>query len=85
MVFLIAVAGASAAGLANPALAYQLAFGFSAVMAVATLGFIVARYASCETCAIAASGAVRGPSSPENTSQVRKPCFTGDDALSRFA
>lgn len=43
MVFLIAVAGASAAGLANPALAYQLAFGFSAVMAVATLGFIVAK------------------------------------------
>ncbi len=30
-------------GLANPALAYQLAFGFSAVMAVATLGFIVAK------------------------------------------
>lgn len=43
MVFIIATVGASTAGLANPALAYQLAFGFSAVMAVATLGFIVAK------------------------------------------
>ena len=43
MVFIVATVGASAAGLANPALAYQLAFGFSAVMAVATLAFIVAK------------------------------------------
>lgn len=43
MVFLIMTVGASSVGLANPALAYQLAFGFSAVMAVATLAFIVAK------------------------------------------
>lgn len=43
MVFIIATVGVSSIGLANPALAYQLAFGFSAVMAVATLGFIVAK------------------------------------------
>lgn len=43
MVFIIATVGASSLGLANPALAYQLAFGFSAVMAVATFGFIVAK------------------------------------------
>lgn len=43
MVFLITVVGASSMGLANPALAYQLAFGFSGLMAVATLGFIVAK------------------------------------------
>lgn len=43
MVFLIMTVGASSMGFANPALAYQLAFGFSAVMAVATLAFIVAK------------------------------------------
>ena len=43
MVFIITMAGASAAGTADPALAYQLAFGFSALMAVATFGFIVAK------------------------------------------
>lgn len=43
MVFAITVTGASSLGLADPALAYQLAFGFSAVMAVATLAFIVAK------------------------------------------
>lgn len=43
MVFAITVTGASAIGLANPALAYQLAFGISAVIAVATLAFIVAK------------------------------------------
>ena len=43
MVFAIAVVGASAAGAADPALGYQLAFGFSALMAVATFGFIVAK------------------------------------------
>ncbi len=41
MVFAIAVVGAMAAGVADPALAYQAAFGFSAVMAVATLAFIL--------------------------------------------
>ena len=43
MVFVITMAGATSAGLADPALAYQLAFGFSAVMAVATFGYIVAK------------------------------------------
>lgn len=43
MVFIITAVGASAAGLANPALAYQLAFGFSAVTALATLGFIAVK------------------------------------------
>lgn len=43
MVFIIATVGASSAGLANPALPYQLAFAFSAVMAIATLGFIIAK------------------------------------------
>ena len=43
MVFAITAVGASSWGLADPALAYQLAFGFSAVMAFVTLGFIVAK------------------------------------------
>lgn len=43
MVFAITAVGATSAGVADPALAYQVAFGFSAVMAVATLGFIVAK------------------------------------------
>lgn len=43
MVFIITMVGVSAAGVAHPALAYQLAFGFSALMAVATFGFIVAK------------------------------------------
>ena len=43
MVFIITMVGVSAAGAAHPALAYQLAFGFSALMAVATFGFIVAK------------------------------------------
>lgn len=43
MVFIITIVGATSAGLADPALAYQLAFGFSAVMAVATFGYIVAK------------------------------------------
>ena len=78
MVFLIAVAGASAAGLANPALAYQLAFGFSAVMAVATLGFIVAKVrAAAKHARAPASGAVRGPSSPEKHASGAKTVFYG--------
>lgn len=43
MVFIITMVGATAVGAADPALAYQLAFGFSALMAVATFGFIVAK------------------------------------------
>lgn len=43
MVFAITAVGATSAGVADPALAYQVAFGFSAIMAVATLGFIVAK------------------------------------------
>ena len=43
MVLLIALAGTSAAAVANPALPYQLAFAFSAVFAVATFVFIVAK------------------------------------------
>ena len=43
MVLLIALAGTSAAAVANPALPYQLAFAFSAVFAVATFVGIVAK------------------------------------------
>ncbi len=43
MVFTITIVGASSVGIADPALAYQMAFGFSAVMAVATFAFIVAK------------------------------------------
>lgn len=43
MVLLIAVAGASSAATAVPALPYQLAFAFSAVFAAATFAFIVAK------------------------------------------
>ena len=43
MVFIITIVGATSVGLADPALAYQMAFGFSAIMAVATFGYIVAK------------------------------------------
>ena len=43
MVLAIAAVGASSAGAADPALAYQAAFGFSAVMALATLAFIAVK------------------------------------------
>ena len=43
MVLLIAAVGASAAAASTPALPYQLAFGFSAVFAVATFVLIVAK------------------------------------------
>ncbi len=43
MVFAITAVGATAAGAAHPALPYQLAFGFSAAVAVALLAFIVAK------------------------------------------
>ena len=42
MVFLVTAVGVTAAGLADPSLAYQAAFGFSAVTAIATLVFCVA-------------------------------------------
>ena len=43
MVLAISAVGASAAGAANPAFAYQAAFGFSAVMALVMLAFVVAK------------------------------------------
>ena len=43
MVLAIAAVGTSSAGVADPALAYQAAFGFSAVMALATLAFIAVK------------------------------------------
>lgn len=43
MVFIISMISATPAGAANPALAYQMAFGFSAAMAVVVLGLIVAK------------------------------------------
>lgn len=43
MVFIITIVGATSVGVADPALGYQLAFGFSALMAVATFGYIVAK------------------------------------------
>ncbi len=43
MVYVITIVGATAAGIANPALGYQLAFGFSALMATATFAYIVAK------------------------------------------
>lgn len=43
MIFAVTVVGASSLGLADPALAYQVAFGISAVLAAATLAFIVVK------------------------------------------
>lgn len=43
MVFAITAVGATAAGLANPALAYQVAFGISAALAIATFVYCVAK------------------------------------------
>ena len=43
MVLAISAVGASTAGAVNPAFAYQAAFGFSAVMALVMLAFVVAK------------------------------------------